>query len=771
MPRFASVVFIIALAFAVWSIVERDSFQTDLFSILPDIADARLPTASLDAFSDKLSRRVVYLVSAGKTEDTLAMAQQIAERAAASGLFESFGYRFDHAAMQESYQALQPYRHGLLTYGDAMSLQRDEGEFLVRRFTESLVAPVAGLSSASLVSDPFQLFARYLGSFTAASQRAELLDGAVYFRERDKHYLLINAVLSGSAFDQTTQERYAGFYEELAQLTAQWPAAEVLSQGVIRHAMANRVTAQQEIGLIGGGSLLAILLLFFLVFRRPALLLYIALPVFVGLALALLVCLLLFGQIHIITLVFGASLIGVSIDYTFHYCCANSSLSPYPDARAALTAIRPALTIGLLTSAVGYLTLATTGFPGLQQMAVFAVAGLCGAYVSVLYILPAFIRSSLQVSRPFTTCAASLLRHVHASRVPSIIVLGVILLAGIALFLVFKNTSDDVRDMRARFVQLENEEQRVQAMLGEMPNSQYFVVSATRTDELLEAMTQLEEALQQQPGGRTVNLSRWLPSTARQAEHRALLHALLQRDGLVLDRLVAAGIPAKILHNYAEQLAGEASGYLTPEVFLATDFGRTYRDLWLGEQAGRRHAIVLLFGYTDLPALQRIADSLPGAVFVDRAGYVSQLFKHYRDWFERMAPFVLLAMVVLLSLRYGAVSALRIISIPLIAALLALTAIVLLQGQYNLFHLLGLIVTIAVAIDYGVFMREASAHSAHVLLAILLSALTTTISLGLLALSMTPALAAFGLSLLLGVLMSGLLTFVFIRPARQEPVK
>lgn len=767
MPRIASVVFIVALVFAVWSVVERDSFQTDLFSILPDIADARLPAAALDAFSDKLSRRVVYLVTAGEADDTLAMAREIAERAAAD-LFESFDYRFDPAAMQGSYQTLHPYRHGLLAHDDALMLRRDKGEYLVRRFTESLVAPVAGLTSASLVSDPFQLFARYLGSFTAASQRAELIGGAVYFRDGDKRYMLMNAVLRGGAFDQATQERYAAFHEELEQLMVRWPAAEVLSQGVIRHAMANRVTAQQEIGLIGGGSLLAILLLFFLVFRRPALLLYIALPVFVGLALALLVCLLLFGQIHIITLVFGASLIGVSIDYTFHYCCANSSLSPYPDARAALTAIRPALTIGLLTSAVGYLTLAMTGFPGLQQMAVFAVAGLCGAYVSVLYILPAFIRSPLQVSRPFTTCAASLLRHVHASRAPSIIVLGVILLAGIVLFLAVKNASDDVRDMRARFVQLENEEQRVQAMLGEMPNSQYFVVSATRTDELLEAMTQLEEALQQQPGGRTVNLSRWLPSTARQAEHRALLHALLLRDDMVFDKLVTAGIPAEILHSYAAQLAGDTSGYLTPEVFLATDFGRTYRDLWLGEQAGRQHAIVLLFGYTDLPALQRIADSLPGAVFVDRAGYVSQLFKHYRDWFERMAPFVLLAMVVLLSLRYGAVPALCIVSIPLIAALLALTAIVLLQGQYNLFHLLGLIVTIAVAIDYGVFMREASAHSAHVLLAILLSALTTAISLGLLALSMTPALAAFGLSLLLGVLMSGLLTFVFIRPVRQE---
>lgn len=768
MPRLASALFIVLLSIAVWSAVDRDSFQTDLFSILPELRDERLPDAALEAFSDKLSRRVVFLVSAGEPSASLRMADEIHEIAAAASLFESFEYRIEQTLLSSTYQALYPYRYGLLSQEDMAALQNEKGDFLVRRFIEGLVSPVSGHTSASLVSDPFQLYMRYLGSFATVNTHAEVIDGAVFFRDEQKQYLLISAVLAGGAFDQATQDRYAKFMAQLGQVKSKWPHAELLDNGLVKHALANRVTAQQEIALIGGGSLLAILLLFFLVFRRLAVVLYIALPVFVGMALALLAALLLFGQIHIITLVFGASLIGVSIDYTFHYCCAYSGISPYQDAHTALKSIRPSLTIGLLTSIIGYIALATTGFPALEQMAVFAVAGLFGAYIAVIYLLPAFIREKLHVNRLIAGYASALLRFVHRTPAQPAALLVVILLVGMVSFILLKSPADDVRDMRAQFAQLENDDARFMAVIGEAPNSQYFVVSAEHQDELLKRMDTLQQALGSQENGRDVSLSRWLPSVTQQQENRQVLRELLAQDTVTFGALVDSGLPADILLNYTRQLEGNHAAFLTPEEFLATDFGRKYKDLWLGEHAGRYHAIVMLSGQTDLGSLRKTADRLTGVVFVDRAGHVSRLFQLYRQAFEKIVPFILVIMVVLLALRYGFVTALRIVATPVIAALLTLVLILLVRGQYNIFNLFGLVVTVAVAIDYAVFIRESGKESAHVLLAILLSALTTAISLGLLALSNTPALTAFGVSLLLGVLFACLLTFVSIRPASME---
>ena len=42
-------------------------------------------------------------------------------------------------------------------------------------------------------------------------------------------------------------------------------------------------------------------------------------PIFVGVLGGLVVCLLVFSKLHVITVVFGASLVGVCIDYCLHF--------------------------------------------------------------------------------------------------------------------------------------------------------------------------------------------------------------------------------------------------------------------------------------------------------------------------------------------------------------------------------------------------------------------------------------------------------------------
>ena len=87
-------------------------------------------------------------------------------------------------------------------------------------------------------------------------------------------------------------------------------------------------------------------------------------------------------------MVFGASLIGVCIDYTFHffgtYLGGYSKSTP----ELALRAVLAAITMGALTSILGYSGLLLAPFPGLKQMAAFSCVGLVAAWLTVVLRLP-----------------------------------------------------------------------------------------------------------------------------------------------------------------------------------------------------------------------------------------------------------------------------------------------------------------------------------------------------------------------------------------------
>jgi predicted exporter len=70
----------------------------------------------------------------------------------------------------------------------------------------------------------------------------------------------------------------------------------------------------------------------------------------------------------------------------------------------------------------------------------------------------------------------------------------------------------------------------------------------------------------------------------------------------------------------------------------------------------------------------------------------------------------------------------------------------------QLFHMLALMLLLGIGVDYGIFLHERGSRRDSVAwLAVGISATSTLLSFGLLALSRTPALQAFGLMMLIGL--------------------
>ena len=92
-----------------------------------------------------------------------------------------------------------------------------------------------------------------------------------------------------------------------------------------------------------------------------------------------------FGTLSLITFVFGATLIGVSIDYSSHWFALKTAGE---SAQSAPPPIAGALLSAALSTAAAYCTLALTPLPGLRQMAVLAACGVVGTLFTVLTVLP-----------------------------------------------------------------------------------------------------------------------------------------------------------------------------------------------------------------------------------------------------------------------------------------------------------------------------------------------------------------------------------------------
>jgi predicted exporter len=77
-------------------------------------------------------------------------------------------------------------------------------------------------------------------------------------------------------------------------------------------------------------------------------------------------------------------------------------------------------------------------------------------------------------------------------------------------------------------------------------------------------------------------------------------------------------------------------------------------------------------------------------------------------------------------------------------------------GHLNIFNLLAVLLILALAIDYVIFYQEHGLQR-NTVLAITLSAISSALVFGVLALSVTPAVESFGLTVMFGILLVFLL--------------
>jgi predicted exporter len=753
MPRLFLLLLLAVMALAGWQWRDGAPLSANLMELVPGTAPDALELRAEQRMQEPLNREMLVLVGHSDRQQAVTMAQTLGEQWQASGLFEKVQWTLQADLPALRTQLLQG-RLAMLQAADRQLLIEHPDTFIQQR-VQALFDPFNGYSLVPSQDDWLGLTGRIQNSQPQrGSVQLDIGSGALIADADGKSWVLLRARTTGNAFDMNLPLQVADLLKHSREEAARHDVQLLAASGLL-YAANGQQQATREMTWVGGGATVAILLLLLLAFRRWRVLLAFV-PVLVGMLFGAVACVALFGHMHVMTLVLGSSLIGVAVDYPLHYLSKSWSLKPW-HSWPALRLTLPGLTLSLITSGIGYLALAWTPFPALTQIAAFSAAGLLGAYLSAVCLLPALLKGvdlrpaqwPLQVSEFLLGCREALINQV---KTPVLLALLIAFCVGGLLQL---NSKNDIRQWISAPQQLTDEAQAIARITGYQPTSQFFLIRAANQQQLLERQTALRERLDQLIGLEKLQGYLSLNQLVSPPNEQQQVREALSKLPSFWQPLLDIGVPAEALQ--AELAKLQALPTVDIDAALSGPLAEPYRPLWLGPTDDGVAALVSLQGINNPSLLRLQGEDLPGVTLVDRLGELNNVFAATQISAAELKLASCVLIVLVLILPFGLGGALRIVFLPLLAALCSLASLGWLGQPLTLFSLFGLLLVTAISVDYAILMREQVGGAAVSLLGTLLAALTTWLSFGLLAVSSTPAVSNFGLSVSLGLIFSFLL--------------
>ena len=289
---------------------------------------------------------------------------------AANGLCEKFGLN-SAVDFQKTLRYLAPRTRGLVSAETRELLRAGRFKDVANASAARLFGPVPPLFSVK--DDPFLLATDYAMSMQSnLAPGWSLKDGYPVCGRGDRHFLLMQC---GDLSLEKAEEIMQGAERLNGSLAA--GVAKIWCCGPVFHTARSTSGAKREINVLSLVSIVLVALLGWMLFRSwrfaPQLLvtLGVAFCVATGALFAF------FPRPHVITFVFGVTLIGLAVDYVYHSRSAGG----------ARVVFKP-LTQSLATSLACFAPLLFADIAAMRQMALFTMAGLAGAYLCALAWLP-----------------------------------------------------------------------------------------------------------------------------------------------------------------------------------------------------------------------------------------------------------------------------------------------------------------------------------------------------------------------------------------------
>jgi predicted exporter len=578
-----------------------------------------------------------------------------------------------------------------------------------------------------------------------------------------KHILLV-AQTPVSMGDSRTGRQLLQYLDETISQTV--PAA--LRAHVVcahRYTVANAGTIKHDLLVVFAASTLGLVAIFVFWLRHWRALFVLAVPSLAVLA-AILATTTVCRQMSVITVGFGAVLLGIAVDYGLHVFFALRCRPSDPADSLAHLAVPEA--ISWATTVGVFVVLLWSGIPIQRQLAVFSIAGLTAALGLAFLWLPHWAAGGAADVPARLPSWDGRRRWIAAAW----------LVLTLALLPVCSRVQfdGDLRQVGVTPKDVLADEHCVRDVWADPRGRGLVVVRSDDTESALRTNEQVYAELAARWGpGELVSLAPLLPSRATQlanlARWRQFWNEPGRREG-VREALAEQGrklhFTAGTFDPFLQWVQQERQPFDIAE--LRQLAGPLLEPLFFQQTAG----LGLINFIPDNEAAGAARDTAglnlpPGVQTVSQRQFAAALRHSLEGDFRRFLLGAAVMVVLLLAVTLRRASQVILSLLPALAGLEVMLAVMALLGlRINLFNVAASVLVIGLSIDYGVFMVcRSRATDQATDLAVLTSALTTVTGFGALALARHPALFSLGITVVLGLIPSMLCALVVV-PALQR---
>ena len=597
---------------------------------------------------------------------------------------------------------------------------------------------------------------------------------------------LLIAMTAASGADTDAQE------QALAQIRAAFDKAaggadvRLLMSGTPVFSVDARRTIKGEIerlSLIGGISILVIMLLFYRSVRNVVIGLV---PVLTGILAAVVAVALGFGTVHAITIGFGTTLLGETLDYSIFYLVQSGRNAEWH------RDYWPTIRLGVITSVCGFAALLFSSFPGLAQLGVYSIAGLLIAAAVTRFVLPCL---------PAAPAPAASIRWVggHMARASALAqrlkwFAALVTLAACAVVAWHHDQlwARGLSGLNPAPMDLQRLDQRLRQEAGAPDLRHMLVVSAPDADSAVQAAERTERRLSPLLKNGTIarldSPAHFLPSAATQAaRHTALPDAQVLSERLAAATSTLPVKPEKLAPFVDDVQAARAAGLISMQTLRGTSFEFLVQTLLL--QRGSGWAALMPVTLPEDPAqLARARSAIESAIasepsehktyFIDLDTQATEMFGQYLNEALVFSAAGVAGIVAVLFFTLRQAGRVLRVLLPLASAVvLVMAAHVLADTRMTLLHLVGLLLIVAVGSNYALFFDKSFGPSSNLsaagsassvtpsqataLASLALANVSTMIGFGILAWSQVPVLHAIGATVGPGALLALLLSMAW----------
>ncbi|MCF0241099.1 MAG: hypothetical protein HUK25_00585 [Treponema sp.] len=737
--------------------------DADLMNMFPASFDQKAIKKADAELTSSRANNVYILVKNEDFKEAKNAAVKVYDQLKDSPKFDTITLYSGIESSGDTLDFIYKYRWNLLDEETADNILNGGAEAFAENALASVFGAFTMTSLDNLDSDPFMLTEYNLNTYLSRLQNSgtamSVKDGVLAAQYEGNWYVMISATLSKEGAALASKSNAVVQIHEVCD-PLEKDGTRFVYEGTPFHSYKSSTEASKEITIISLVSMLAVVIILFGVFKNPVPIACSVASIFLSIASALTATLAAFGKVHVLTLVFGTSLIGSCIDYSLHYFIhwkANKKLTTGKEIRMQML---KGLSMSLISTVLCFAILILAPYRLLKQMSLFSIVGIISSFLTTICLYPYIpfpkeqhrkIRTIKMMKTPEWYNKKKVGRWVNTG----IFLIPIVLLAVFYKNIGIKNDLGKLYTMEGRELQDEVEAVKV---LNYNPSGWYIVKGNSENDVLVNE-EKLAKDLKAYCAANNysdgyLGTTLFIPSVDTQKKSRAACEKLLEIAEIQYEYL-----------GFEPECANDlrASFKTSEDDFISIEKGNVPASLlesissaWLGELDGEYYSVLL-------PGLTSDDDGFRTFSEDENIFYISKMNDISRD-LDKLTKMILVffavayvVIYIILRFFYKTKQALKIISIPVLIMIVVTCVFAIAKIHLEFFSIVGMILVLGLGLDYIIYMMENEKHKGKedsILepYAIMLSFVTTVISFGALALSSFKPVHLIGLSIFTGLI-------------------